>query len=326
MPSIRHELTKTRTARWYQAARGAGQARAWAERVRCYAALSAVLAGHAAGPASSRPGAAGRRTQPPIELGGLLKLVAERAHFAGAEPVYRRFRHMHDGRPVARWAGPDPSVRPAAALVAEAKIAAFWPYREGVVKVADALDMSPAEWAASYLRALAAWAADDRPLAACQPAGPPECVLEDMAVLAAATAPAVAAPAESPVPAHIRAARLHELAVDIVRAVLDDASITPLGAFNTVRDEMRQLLIVPSGSLADRVALAVAELSDQIVHADPGEAGEPGPAVLTADQTERLRSMLDDLALLLSGCAARGTDTDPGEHQMATAGRKDTGL
>lgn len=298
MPSIRQQLAKTRTARWYQATRSAAQSGAWAERVRCYTALSSVLAEHAGQPARDPArdpagGAIGRRSQAPIELNGLLKLVADRAHFAGPEPVYRRYRHRQDSQPTARWAGPDPSVKPAAALVAEAKIAGFWPYREGVVKVADAFDMSPAEWAAAYLRALAAWAADNLPLAACRPAGAPACVREDMAVIAASITPGP--------PADVRAIRLHELAGSIVQSVLDDASITPLGAFNAVRDEVRKSLTVPSTSLADRLVRAIAELSDRLIHTDPRGAGEHGEAVvLTPGQAARLRSMLDDLATLLA--------------------------
>lgn len=297
MPSVRQELAKTRTARWYQATRGSTQqSGAWAERMRCYTALSAVLA-ERAGEAAA--GTTGRRSQPPIELSGLLKLVADRAHFAGAEPVYRRYRHRQDGQPTARWAGTDPSIKPAAALVAEARIVAFWPYREGLIKVADAFDMSPTEWAAAYLRALAAWAADDLPLAACRPSAPPECVGEDMTVLAATALGATASPGAAT--AGVRAFRLRELAATVVQAVLDDASITPLGAYNVVRDEVRQLLTMPSASLAGRAARAVAELSDQLIDAGPAGAGEPGETVVTTDLAAELRSMVDGLAALLAG-------------------------
>jgi hypothetical protein len=48
--------------------------------------------------------------------------------------------------------------------------------------VANTFDMTPPGWAAAYLRSLAAWAVDNRPLAARVPSGPPECVVEDMAV------------------------------------------------------------------------------------------------------------------------------------------------
>jgi hypothetical protein len=274
---------------------GTQQCGAWAERARCYTALSAVLAEHAGEPTGS-PGkrAGGRRTQSPIEVSGLLKLVAARAHFAGAEPVYRRYRHRQDGQPTARWASLDPSVKPAAALVAEAKIVAFWPYREGVIKVADAFDMSPTEWAAAYLRALAAWAGDHLPLAACRPAGPPECIGEDMTVLALAVTPTAG-------PADVRSVRLRELAGNVVQAVLDDASITPLGAFNTVRDEVRRLLTVPPGSLADRLAHAIAELSDQLIHTGPDRTDALGESVaVTTGQVAQLRSMVDGLATLLA--------------------------
>src|SRR5258708_11864935 len=105
MQSIRQELETPGTARWYRHASGARRAGAWAERVRDYAALRAILDGHAAaGHAAAGPAAgtaqrtARRREQPPIQLPGLLKLVAEYGHYGGAEPVYRRYPHSHPGR------------------------------------------------------------------------------------------------------------------------------------------------------------------------------------------------------------------------------------
>ncbi|WP_300608315.1 hypothetical protein [Trebonia sp.] len=145
--------------------------------------------------------------------------------------------------------------------MAEAKVIAFWPYREGVIKIADAFDMAPFEWAAAYLRALAAWAGDNRPLAACHPAGPPGCMAEDMKVLAARRGHCAGEPAGT-----IRAARLAELACTVISLVLDDASITPLGAFNSVRDEVHQLLAGPSASLAGRVVHSGAGLSGRVSH------------------------------------------------------------
>jgi len=283
MPSIRQELETTRTARWYRHASGVHRAGAWAERVREYAALRAVLADHAAAMPT-----AGRNAQPAFQLAGLLKLVAERAHYAGAEPVYRRYRSKQHGQPISRWAGADPTVKPLAAFLAEAKIAAFWPYREGVIEVADAFDMTRTEWATAYLRALAAWATDNRALAAYHPGGPPPCVSEDLAVIIGASAGWAAAPSAAG-----HAGRLTTLAGDVVRSVLDDASITPLGAFDTVRDEVRSMLSPPPESLTERVLRAVAELSDRMIHATGGEA------VITPGQASRLRATLGSLATLL---------------------------
>ena len=307
MPSIRQELETTRTARWYRHAHDARRAGAWSERVRDYAALRAILADHAAvtgagtagagtagagtAPATATAGVAGarRREQPPIQLPGLLKLVAEHGHYGGAEPVYRRYRHSQHGQQILRLAGPDPAVRPSAAFVAEARTAAFWPYREGVIEVADAFDMSRAEWVTAYLRALAAWAADERPLAACHPAGPPGCVLEDMTAIACARSrwtgcPTAAADAE----------RLAVLAGEVVRSVLSDASITPLGAFNTVRHEVRALLSPPAEPVAERVLGSAAELSDRMLSAADGDV------VVTPEQATRLRAMIGGLSALLA--------------------------
>jgi hypothetical protein len=152
--------------------------------MRCFAALSAVLS-DAAASASGLAGSAGPAGPgQSIRLPGILTMVAHRAHFASAEPVYKRWRARQDGQQVTRWAGTDRGVKPVAAFVAEAKIAAFWPYREGAVKIADAFDMTLIEFALAYLRVLASWAGDQPLLAACHPTGPPPCVAEDMTVLA----------------------------------------------------------------------------------------------------------------------------------------------
>lgn len=281
MPSIRQELDTTATARWYRDASGTQRAGAWADRERDYAALRAVLAEHSSATAAT----AGRCEQPPIQLAGLLSLVAKRAHYAGAEPVYRRYRSKQQGAPILRWAGSESSLRPAAAFLAEARIAAFWPYREGVLEVADTFDMTRAEWAAAYLQALAAWAADDRPLAAYVPGGAPLCVAEDMAVIAGVNVPWAVGPSAAG-----HAERLTALAGDVVRSVLSDASITPLAALNIVRDEVRSLLSPSPESLAEQILRAAAELSERMIH---GSSMAP-------QQARRLQGMLPSLATLLA--------------------------
>lgn len=203
-----------------------------------------------------------------------------------------RWYLAQDGQPTARWAVGRASVQPGGALVAEAKVTAFWPYREGVIKIADAFDMAPVEWAAAYLRALAAWTGDNRMLAVCDPADPPGCVPEDMKVLAARRRCRVGEPA-----VRFRAARLAELACTVIGLVLDDVSITPLGAFNAVRDEVQQLLTGPSVSLADLVISSMAELSDRIHQGD-------SEAVLTAGQTGQILGLLNGLGSLLTDLGA----------------------
>ena len=292
MPSIRQELEETPSARWYRHASGTRRAGAWADRERDYAALRAVLAEHA-----SATAAAGRPEQPPIQLAGLLSLVAKRAHYAGAEPVYRRYRSKQQRAPILRWAGPESPMRPSAAFVAEARIAAFWPYREGVLKVADSFDMTKAEWATAYLQALAAWAAKDRPLAAYMPAGAPLCVPEDMAVIASGHVPRSAGPA-----AAAQAERLSVLAGEVVREVLRNAGATPPSAFETVCDEVRSLLSPSPDALAEQVLRAVAELSDRMIH---GSNVAPG-------QASRLQGSLAGLAALLAA--------QPRPRQEAAAG------
>jgi hypothetical protein len=294
MPSVRQELETTRTARWYRHASGTRRAGAWAERLRDYAAVRAILDQHtatgAAGAAGAAQGTANRHRQPSIQLPGLLKLVAEHGHYAGAEPVYRRYRNRQQGQQVLRLAGPDPGIRPSAAFVAEARVVTFWPYREGVIEVADAFDMSRAEWAAAYLRALAAWAAEQLPLAAYRPAGPPACVLEDMTAIAGAC---TLWSGSFSAPGH--AERLSVLAGDVVQSVLNDGSITPLGAFNTVRHEVISLLSPPPEPAAEQVLRSAAELSDRMLHAGDGDV------VVTQEQARRLRAMIGGLSALLEG-------------------------
>jgi len=286
MSSIRHDLDVTHTARWYEAARNAQRSGAWDERVLCYAALSEILAEHRA-----QCPAGEAHSQPPIRRPGILTEVAHRAHFASAEPVYRRWRARQDGQPIVRWAGEDAAVKPSPAFVAEAKIVAFWPYRDGVLQVADVFDMTLIEVAAAYLRAVATWAGEHTPLAACHPAGPPACVIEDMGVLAARIPPVGQVP---PAPG---AARLAELAGMVVGHVLQDSSITPLGAFNTVRDDVLRLLSDPADSVADRVTRSVAELSDQLLHQVHDEP------IMTVGQARQILTALDGLSTLLSGIA-----------------------
>lgn len=294
MPSIRQELEATRTARWYRDASGTQRAGAWADRVRDYAALRAVLADHAAAAT-----AGGRHEQPAIALAGLLSLVAKRAHYAGAEPVYRRYRDKQHGSPILRWAGTESAVRPSAAFLAEARIAAFWPYREGVLEVADAFDMTRDEWATAYLRALAAWAADERPLAAYHPGGPPPCVAEDMAVIAGIHTPWTTGRSSAD-----GAEGLTALAGKVVRSVLGDDSITPLGAFNSVREEVRALLSPPPDWLAGQVLRAVAELSDRMID---------GTRV-TPEQSRRLQAMLASLCTLLAQQTGPRHEGGPGDY------------
>lgn len=281
MPSIRRELENTPTARWY--AHGAQRNREWADRLRDYAAVRTVLADQAA----QAPATSGPRCQPAVELPRLLILVAERAHYAGAEPVYRRYRSSQRGQQITRWAGADPATKPTAAFLAEAKIVGFWPYRDDVIKVADEFDMSPAEWAETYLRALAAWAGDDRLLATYRSAAAPACVREDMAVLAAAHAQQGFEP-----PAAGVADRLPALADGVVRAVVGDSEAMRAGAWDAAQAEVARLLAPPPTVLAARVLAAVTELSDRIAR--------DGDIAVPSDQASLLREMLTSLAALLA--------------------------
>ena len=91
------------------------------------------------------------------------------------------------------------------------------------------------------------------------------------------------------------AERLCVLAGDVVQCVLSDDSITPLGAFNTVRHEVRSLLSPPPEPVAEQLLRSAAELSDRMLHAADGDV------VVTQEQARRLRSMIGGLSALLEG-------------------------
>lgn len=290
MPSITQELAATRTARWYrEAARSAQRSAVWNDRLECYEALAGILTEHRA---ARMPGH--RRIQPLIRPPALLTEVARRRHFSSAEPVYRRWRAKQNDQAIPRWAGSDPAIKPVAAFVAEAKIVTFWPYRAGVLQVSDAFDMTLTEVAAAYLRALAAWAGDMPEFAACEPAGPPDCVPEDLAVLARRFLRRSHTPQD---PADLTA-RLAQQAADVVGRVLDDASLTPLGAFNTIRDEVLRLLTKPSDPIAARMRHTLAELADGLLH-----ESRPDVAV-TPSQKRHLEATLKGLSSLLAKTSA----------------------
>jgi hypothetical protein len=270
MPSITRELDATRTTRWYARARDCDS---WDKRTRCFGVLTLILDDHRAPPC---PGE--RPSQPPVQVPGLLDEVAHRLYFS-REPVYKLWRSRPDGHRVARWAGPDSAVTPVRAFINEAKIVGFWPYRAGVLEVAGAFSMTDVEVLTAYLRALAAWAGDHLTLAALVPSGPPACVAEDMEVFAAGD--------------EARASRLTGASRAVVQTVLDDPSMTPLGAFNMVRGEVVELYRDPV-HIADRVHHFVAELSDRLMReADPA-------ALVDQEQGRLLLASLDELRLLLT--------------------------
>jgi hypothetical protein len=275
------ELNSTRTAKWHQVASGT-QRDAWSERMRCFLGLSEMLAEQAAA-------GQGAGQQAPR---GMLTEVARHAGFAAHETVYKKFRAESEGL-ITRWAGPDEAVKPRNALVAEAKIVSFWPYRQGVLQIAGKFDMTLPELAEAYLRALAAWASDEIALAACRPAGPPACVAEDMEVLAMARGKG---------PVTEKAAQLEGLARVVVSRVLEDRTLTTAGAFEAVREDLGRLLAEPADPLADEVMRAAAQLADRILHAPAGDS------ILTPRQASRMLTTLTGLSGLLAPIAAGAQD------------------
>jgi hypothetical protein len=305
VPSLIQELACTYTAKWLRDAQTV-QRSAWNDRSRCFEALDDILAGYRSAHPDGR-----RRSQSPVSPRRLLKDVARGAHFGSPESVYQRWRAQQNDDGIRRWAGNDTRIRPREAFVAEAKLVSFWPYRAGALAVADRFEMSLTEVAASYLRSLAAWARDAPVLAACAPAGPPPCVQEDMKVLARR---ALRRRGASRGDIDGACARLVRLASHVVTAVLDDVSITPLGAFNMIRDEALQLLSDPPDAVTAKVNYALTELADRLLHRREGEQ------VITAGQARNLQADLTALGALLASAMQEALD-EPAADPVEEPGR-----
>ncbi|MDA8322463.1 MAG: hypothetical protein M0030_22005 [Actinomycetota bacterium] len=234
-----------------------------------------------------------RWRQPPVSPPGLLNRVAILANSARGA-VYNRWGPEYSDHGIRRW-DVNAETKPRDAFVAEAKIVSFWHYRQGALAIADRFEMSLTETAASYLRALGAWAADNPVLAACVPTGPPQCIEEDLKVLARRRL--ARGPGAGPGP-DAMASRLAGLASDMVAAILDDASLTTLGAFNVIRGEVLRLLGEPPDPVAVKLSNALSELADRILHHDTADQ------VLTASQARQLQAELAALAGLLDSAAS----------------------
>jgi hypothetical protein len=288
MPSLAERLTRTDTAQWYRSARSVRWSTAWNERERCFAVLQKILA-------DCKVLRADDRTRAQEEVGSpSLSDVAKHANMAPAT-IYKWWGPVQGAHTIPRWAGPCAAVRPNAAFVAEAKIVSFWSYRQGCVQVIDAFGLNPLEGVAAYYRVLAAWASDNPALAACDPAGPPSCINEDLAVLAQR------AEGASTRELAMTIERLTSLACDMTRSVLADASMTPLGAFNTIRDDVVRLFVSPKDPIADRVEEVLAELADRLLHRGEDDA------VMSPGQALQIQTALSALSSLLGTRAGNRT-------------------
>ena len=298
--TVVQELAGTRSARWHAQARTDRGSGSWPERALCFDALASLLEEQRASRVERS-----RWRQPPVRPPSLAR-VAARSGVIAQSTMYNYWSQVQGSKTIARWAPSEAAVSPGAAFIAEAKVVSFWPYRSGLLHVADAMEMSVPEVTFGYLRSVAAWAADQPVLAACEPIAAPGCVHEDMTVLARRAADTPSADAASAVPQ-----RLAELADHVIRHVLDDDSLTPLGAFNMVRDEVVGLLAGPPGPLFPKVSGVLVELADRLLH---GTGGEP---VLTPSQVADLRATMTGLLALLPQSAG-GSAADRGGASART--------
>ncbi len=281
VPSLAERLTRTDTAQWYRAARAVQWSAAWDERQRCFAVLHNILAvnGRSGADDASR---AHEEISPPS-----LSDIARHANMAPAT-IYKWWGTTQGPHTVPRWAGSDARVKPNTAFIAEAKIVSFWYYRLGYIRVLDEFELSPFEAAAAYYRVLAAWAHDHPALAACGPVDPPRCTSEDLAVFARRADGASARESAA------TTSRLTSLAHDMTRSVLADASMTPLGAFNTIRDYVVALFAPPRDPIASRVDEVLAELADRLLHRAEDDA------VISPGQAQQIQTALTALSSLLT--------------------------
>lgn len=279
MPSLTDELMHTRTAQWHRLARTQRCSAAWKMRELCFAALTSALESEA----RSSPGpdhARGRPQVNPPSLSVIARMVS-----AAPATLYNWWGADQGAQTVARWAGPDPTVKPSLAFMAEAKVVSFWPYRSGCLSVADAFDMNMTELLSAYYRTLAVWATDRVTLANCRPSGAPSCVAEDLAVIARF---APGGPAND---REYVCERLTMLADRILSSILEDASLTPAVALDGICEEMSQLLTPQEDRLADRVEATLTELADRILHCEPH--GE----VLTGAQSRKVQRAMARIGL-----------------------------
>jgi hypothetical protein len=303
--TIVQELACTRSARWYAQARNDKGSGSWPERALCFDALASLLEEQRAARVRGQ-----RWRQPHVRPPSLAR-VAARSGIIAQSTMYNYWGQVQGSKTMARWAPADSPGSPGAAFIAEAKVVTFWPYRCGLLHVADAMEMTTQEVTFGYQRSLAAWAADQPVLAACEPVAAPGCTAEDMAVVARRAAD----PSWADVAVAAAAARLTDLAGRVIEQVLDDISLSPLGAFNVVRDEVVGLLAGRPDPLFPRVNAALVELADGLLHC-PGE--EP---VLTAGQAADLRAMMTGLLGLLTQSAAGTATADD-----AASARPDQGV
>ena len=73
------------------------------------------------------------------------------------------------------------------------------------------------------------------------------------------------------------------------------SSITPLGAFDTIRDEASLLFGERPDPITTRVSYALTELADRLLHRRADDE------VMTREQARRLRTELTGLGSLLAG-------------------------
>ena len=292
--TIVQELAGTRSSRWYAQARNDKGSGSWPERALCFDALASLLEEQRTARIRGQ-----RWRQLPVRPPSLAR-VAARSGIIAQSTMYNYWSQVQGSKTMTRWAAADSPGSPGAAFIAEAKVVSFWPYRCGLLHVADAMEMTTQEVTFGYLRSLAAWAADQPVLAACEPVAAPGCAAEDMAILARRAAD----PGRADAAVAAAAERLTDLAGQVIGQVLDDISLSPLGAFNVVRDEVVGLLAGPPDPLFPRVNAALVELADGLLHR-PGT--EP---VLSQGQAADLRAMMTGLLGLLTQSAAGAAGDD----------------
>jgi hypothetical protein len=307
MPSITSALETTQTAKWYRDARAADGYAKLSDRLICFDALNQILAGERA------PRQTGHRWSQPLVSPPTLPEIARHTS-ATRSTLYNWWGPEQHKSTCRRWAGEDRDVKPGTAFLAEAKVVSFWPYRVGALQIADRFEMTLVEVTAAYFHALAAWASDQPVLAACKPVGPPGCVAEDLTVIANRLR-RPSRPGRLGTGSYSTTAvaeKLMACAQRVMQRIFEDASLTPLGAYDSVRATVTALLASEhSGSLFGRLSVGLAELADRLGHGEED--------ALTPSEQRELLGALDELRVQLASRKARTgpacgrKDESPGE-------------
>ena len=286
MPSIAEDLARTGTAQWLRGARA--QQAEWANRVRCFDAFREILKPYRSS------GVDGCWRQSLVSPPGLLKAVARGANFASAS-VFNRWTANQSGTGFKRWPALTRASSRARRLSLKRRSCRSGPIGKARLTSRTRSTCRFPRWlrpicAPSELGPTATRFSRPASRSGYRGASQRTCTFSRAEICRHAGQRSAV---------DVTAAELESLAGVLVAAVLDDASLTPLGAFNLIRCKTTQLLSEPPEQVAVKASNAISELADRLLHRREGDR------VLTADQARQLYAELTGLSALLGEVAAQ---------------------